>query len=1101
MNDLLRKPYDREVFLAFLRESFLPDDAEFGDEKKSTGLKYNYITGAIELCRIGSIGCTVIELHHVSDGDPRVGLSRDTFRLMSEFGIEKALVAFVSPNSANWRFSLVTIDLAIGDGKIQKTYSNPRRYSYYMGPDAKTRTPELYLGKKGRVKDFDDLKGRFSVEVVNREFYREIALAFTRLAGGTRVVGGKTEEFKGVLKLPSKASGDPKLKEFSVRLIGRLIFCWFLKKKLSNNKRPLIPESLLSSEKAKTTKDYYHEALEPLFFRVLNTPMHERDAECRKGEFAGIPFLNGGLFDPHVDDYYGKPSYRNMLKIPDEWFVDLFAILETYNFTIDENTTVDVDLSIDPEMLGRIFENLLAEINPETEETARKATGSYYTPRAIVDYMVNESLSQYLKSKTGIDSGKIDALLSYEEEHSPLSDDENEKVMQAFGEIRIIDPACGSGAFPIGVMQRMVLALQKADPDSKKWLESLLAVIPDPIMKSAIKKKYEEEKDVLDFIRKLGIIRQSIFGIDIQPIAVEIAKLRCFLSLVVEENVVDEKDNRNIEPLPNLDFKFVCANALIDAPEVASPVEVDGGVQGTLAVDTFFERLENLIKDYFHAYEPKQKRELHANIESLIDKKVDEKERELRNLYNGLYGKKKLSQKEEARRETVEREQLLWESYKNIFNGEPVGFFSTRYFFPEAIGGFDVVIANPPYLRADSGEDHLNFRKQILSSGRYNTLWEKWDLYIPFIELGYMLLKPGGIETMIVSDAYCHSKYAEKSQKWFLENAKILRLDFLSEIKIFDAAVRNITFFFQKANGDNNVPERRLHKPEFGKVALLTTDKQDLLDNRAFFPGETKVILNGIRIEQICYISKGMVVNADEKIAQGAFELHDLVSDNKDKIHQKPFVEGKHLAKWLPLFHKWLEWGTERAPALFSRPTFPQLYTVSEKLISVDMAANINTLRVCYDNNQLYHNHSAWSFVPWHLLNGVTNNSLKKVARYRSEKQKESLPRREELEKISARFFAKYLLAIMNSSVARYFLRSNRRSNIHLYPDDWKNLPIPDVDAKQQKQLVALVDKILDAKQKNPDADVSALEREIDLVVYRLYGLTDEEIRIVEGAT
>jgi len=193
-----------------------------------------------------------------------------------------------------------------------------------------------------------------------------------------------------------------------------------------------------------------------------------------------------------------------------------------------------------------------------------------------------------------------------------------------------------------------------------------------------------------------------------------------------------------------------------------------------------------------------------------------------------------------------------------------------------------------------------------------------------------------------------------------------------------------------------------------------------------------------------------------------------------------------------------LEWGTARAPTLFRRQTFPELYTVPEKLISVDMAAGVEKLRVAYDNHQLFHNHSAWSFVPWHSLHGVRNNSLKKAARSRGKKPpRPDLPRREELEETSRRFAVKYLLGVMNSSVAREFLRSNRRSNIHLYPDDRKQLPIPDVPLSSQTPIVALVDEILTAKRANPNADLTVFEADLSTRVAALYDLTPDEVHLV----
>ena len=341
-----------------------------------------------------------------------------------------------------------------------------------------------------------------------------------------------------------------------------------------------------------------------------------------------------------------------------------------------------------------------------------------------------------------------------------------------------------------------------------------------------------------------------------------------------------------------------------------------------------------------------------------------------------------------------------------------------------------------------------------------------------------------------------------------------MRLDFVGQLKLFDAGVRNIIFFVEKAGGTHWRPERRLHleradrlpeEPMIGNVKLLPTDEQRNLTHRTFFPEDAVAKTFSaatLPLETICYISVGIVAHADEKRAKGEFELADLVSETRDATHPKKFVEGKHLGRWVPISHRWLEWGTIRAPELFRRPTFLKLYEIPEKLISVDMSAGIDRLKVTYDDQHLFHNHSAWSFVPWHHLSGVKNTSIKKTARYPSETPKrEDLPNRLDLENQSRRFSAKFLAAVMNSSFAYDFLKANRRSNIHLFPDDWKQLPIPDVTPEQQAPIVALVDKILTAKRAKPDADVATLEAEADLLVTALYGLTPKEIKIVEGTT
>ena len=283
---------------------------------------------------------------------------------------------------------------------------------------------------------------------------------------------------------------------------------------------------------------------------------------------------------------------------------------------------------------------------------------------------------------------------------------------------------------------------------------------------------------------------------------------------------------------------------------------------------------------------------------------------------------------------------------------------------------------------------------------------------------------------------------------------------------------------------------RRLHGPAFGDVTELSSEEQKNLDERAFFPTDSyrALAVPNVPLGELCYVSVGMSVHADEKRAPGAFTLDDVVQDARDDEHPKPFIEGKQLERWLSRRNRWLEWGTERAPALFRAKTFPELYEVGEKLLSVDMAASETRPRVTFDDRRLHHNNSVWSFVPWHSLRGVRNRSIANRARYPGEKGREKYAKREDLERASRRFAIKYLLGVMNSSSAQDFLRAHRRSNIHLYPDDWKALPIPDVPPAEQRPIVAIVDSILTARRANPNADVSAMERELDTRVAALYG-------------
>ena len=972
----------------------------------------------------------------------------------------------------------------------------------------------LWMDAKKQKHNFDGLLAawldKLNTDKLNQKFYKELFNWFIRAVNESKFPTDKARILTG--------------EEHIIRLITRLLFVWFIKQK------GLVSDDLFNEAKVndllvgydqEAGDSYYRAVLQNLFFATLNTDIKKRGFSIEKNAthrnfslyrysreirdkkklvalFARTPFINGGLFDcldsekattfgGYRIDCFSDVHYKK-LSIPNRLFFDedgLFPLLNRYKFTVEENTPIEQEVALDPELLGRVFENLLAAYNPETRETARKQTGSYYTPRSVVDYMVDEALVASLAvNATPKDNDmefwedRLRYLLDYKDAFDDASElfekEESESIINAIAEIKVLDPAVGSGAFPMGILHKLTLALQRIDPDNQYW-QTLQKERAKRRADKAFDTKDHEARDAelleiseiferysSDFGRKLYLIQNSIFGVDIQPVACQIAKLRFFISLAIEQELEPKAQNFGIKPLPNLETRFVTANSLLC---------LGRHIQLTLRSDAIAQierELNNNRERYFHATQREEKL-YYKNQDALLRKKLADE------LQKASFTAKDADQIAQ------------WDLYDQ---NNTADWFDAEYMLG-VVGGFDIVIGNPPYVRADSSEQHLEMRQKIVDTNQYETLWEKWDLYIPFIERSYKLLKPGGVTTMIVSDAYCHSKYAKKSQEWFLKNSLIRRFDFFSKIKIFDAAVRNITYLFQKADGSNNKPERRVHDPEFGIVKLLPTDIQSKLTYRVFFPEDItfqQIHTPTVPLKEICYITKGMVVHAHESKADVEFELKNLVSDTVDKIHPKPFVEGKHLARWLPATNKWLEWGTGRAPDLFSRPTFPEIYESTEKLLSVDMAAGVDKLRVVYDSERLYHNHSVWSFVPWQTLSGVRNRSIKKQTRYNGETPKRpDLPKREELEETSQRFSIKFLLGVMNSNAARDYLRANRRSNIHLYPDDWKKLPIPDATPSQQAPIIKLVDQILEAKRMNPDADISTLEININNQVDKLY--------------
>jgi hypothetical protein len=361
----------------------------------------------------------------------------------------------------------------------------------------------------------------------------------------------------------------------------------------------------------------------------------------------------------------------------------------------------------------------------------------------------------------------------------------------------------------------------------------------------------------------------------------------------------------------------------------------------------------------------------------------------------------------------------------------------------------------------------------------------------------------------IISDAYNTSKYAARSHLFFVTNSRIERVDFCSQIPLFKAGVNNTIIHISRSTlSDGHKPVRirrwgdRPDEFEENKK-LLPTASQQQFGSEVFRPDGDSIASRrneSVNLGRICYISVGMVIHCDEKKAQGLFKAEDLISEHRDTRHPKAYVEGKDIARWKARRVRFLEYGTRRAPAMFRRPTFPELHEANERLIALRMCG-VEPV-VAYDDRRLLSNHTVIIFIPWWQLRGTKNKSIKKTAKYRTEvKATEARPIffREELEELSRRFEAKYLLAIMNSSFAKDFVNNRRRSKLDIYPDDWKALPIPPIPLVEQQQFVTLVNEVLTELQTtnnnmpaNTTDRVKELESEIDERVAALYSVSEK---------
>lgn len=775
LQKIFSKAFDDASWLEVLKSVFGAKLGLLAQPKPIQLLNEDKASAAFELGSFTTADDRIIGLYKI-EVKPEVWLERnkvglrELLRKVYDYDVDGAIIVFVQNDK--WRLSFVSEILVKNDeGEILKQATEPKRYTYLLGEGEKVRTPSDRLSKlAGKSLALQDILNAFSVEALNEEFYKIIQAYFYELVGGKIGKGKKVTDYgKGILQLPGVPNDKEHKKiyqEFAVRLIGRTVFCWFLKMKKSDAEAPLLPESLLSSKAVKQYSGYYHTILERLFFQTLNTPVEQRVENLPEGADQ-IPFLNGGLFEPGNQDYY-KPSNvtglsqnLNTLNIDDQWFVKFFEELEKYNFTIDENSVTDVEVSVDPEMLGRIFENLLAEIDPDSGETARKATGSFYTPREIVDYMATESLVQYIHNKTNLQQDQLRPIFKMmDKQDFDFNKAETEAILDALDQVKILDPACGSGAFPMGVLQKIVQALQKLDPDAEWWKKRQVARVSNAIVRKQLKEKLESSG--VEYARKIGVIQNSLYGVDIQPVAAEISKLRCFLSLVVDENIDENKPNRGIEPLPNLEFKFVTADTLIKLPE-------ENGQRGLFDNWEEMQELEELRNDYIQSY-GKQKQRIKEQFLKVQQKMFKDQ--------LSLFSDK----------ESRAYQLSTW----NPFGHEKSDWFDPKWMF--GVEKFDVVIGNPPYvdIKALPKEAVKDYFK------RFETTSNRINLYSIFIERGTHFVSDSGVlsyihpNSLLVNDSY------QKIREFILND--LGRIVKLPDSVFTTATVETMLLFLSKGN-------------------------------------------------------------------------------------------------------------------------------------------------------------------------------------------------------------------------------------------------------------------------------------------------------------
>ena len=1003
------------------------------------------------------------------------------------------------------------------------------------------------------VTSFDTLHNAWekvlNTEALNKQFYRNL---FAWYEWAVKAATFPTDENRTL---------EPA--EHVIRLITRLLFIWFLKEK------NLVAEelfskahiqSLLKAADFDTDASYYRAVLQNLFFATLNTEMSQRgfskstqsghrnfsryrykteirDTDKLLSLFAKTPFINGGLFDClDSEDATRDGGYRidcfsdvhyDKLHIANRLFFDetrgLFPLLQHYKFTVEENTPVEQEVALDPELLGRVFENLLAAYNPETGATVRKQTGSYYTPRAIVDYMVEEALVATLSQKCNPTDGDaklwaerlhylLDYAQAFDDANEWFDDAETDAIVRAISELKVLDPAVGSGAFPMGMLHKLTLALRRLDPDNSRWeqlqkeralqrAEIAFDTQDDTARREElvdIDETFKRYRDS-DFGRKLYLIQNSIFGVDIQPVACQIAKLRFFISLAIEQAPEQAAENFGIKPLPNLETRFIAANTLIGLK-----------AERTLTSKNT-QNLERQLRD-------NRERHFHATTRSrkLACKRVD------RDLRAAL-----ATELKHVGMPADDAEKLAhWDPYDP---NATASWFDPEWMFG-VTDGYDVMIGNPPYIKEYTFKTAFDgLRESPYYQG-------KMDIWYLFTCKGLDLVKnSGGLVTFIAQNNWVTSYGASKMRNKVIQDAQILSLIDFGSFKIFESGIQTMIMIFRKdaASESYSFDYRRLHGTDLDindVLSLLNKEQNSRAEYLmptlkrseykagplTFSDPQVELVLEKIVLKGNLYL------NSNTEVAQGIVYPQDRINKASRKVLGNNFEVGNGIFVLSQKEKDQISFTQEELDLIKPAYTTQELgryygnSTNQEWVIYTDsgfknenrieaypnIKAHLDQFReVITSDNKPYGLHRARN--PY-FFQGEKIISVRKCA-------KPTFTYVNFDSYVSATFYViktertnqKYLTGLLNSKLIAFWLKHKGKMQGTNYQIDKQPLlalplisPSPDVQAA----IEIVVDQIFAAKAADSNANTAALEKEIDQLVYALYDLTPEEIAIVAAA-
>ena len=1134
----------------------------------------------------------------------------------------------------DWRFSFLHVE--------KGNTTSAKRFTYLLGKAHKARTVAERFDKlkktiaeqKHSVISDQVLFDAFSVEALTQEFYGKLYNWYLWAV-----------DDRSKITFPNRTDTDQDDRENiqtkMLRLITRLMFVWFIKQK------HLVPDSLFDTKtlggilrtfdpQSRTEGNYYNAILQNLFFATLNQEIADRQfisdkifqgksdsytiknlyrdneseswftfPDNQKKQrvmqlFETVPYLNGGLFDCldkfkyipetqkwEADKFYdgfsskgtrspnGNLKYRAFVpncfffapehkeiikeKIKGEYkdqekdVCGLIELFGQYNFTVEENSPADSEISLDPELLGKVFENLLAAYNPETQDSARKSTGSYYTPREIVDYMVNESLIAYLTGKCGHQEAAIRALF---DDHQPSIPDNAQKVASDLRNIRILDPACGSGAFPMGILLRITSILERLQPS-----------------------------DFNKYQTKIELIKNCIFGIDIQPIAMLICKLRFFISLICdsEYNADDKQNNFGITPLPSLETKFVAANSLL-------PAEVRKYDNDWTQDQQLLQLKQQLIALRKQALEIRSHRLKVKNQESdldLCDKieqyiistatqpdqtKIEHWQREIEKAQAEL----PKYQHEQWVDETVAQQTLFEMGEPSMFRSDvnakkrnellvrihncedaiarergksaPSGFaeairqvahwnpydqntvspfFDADWMFG-VTEGFDIVIGNPPYVRVQTLNSNDASMAKAYTNEYSSVIIGNYDLYLLFMSCGLKLINECGITNYILPNKFLQATMGTKIRKIFKEGKKIRRILDFGTNQIFKNATTYTCIIFLGKNDKDLVEYKKFnngdHFLDFKSIVFDNIHFCQLPDNAnwSFQIGESNSIIEKIKSQPYSFSNITGKIFKGSSTGNDKIFLLDLVSETdnsylvKSEIQSNPFEVEKGICRKFIYGESVLRYAKPSPTKLLLFP----YHKVNEKYVLLSSSDFIKSYPLAFRYLNTFKDILMSRKLPLCDDNFFKYSAARSLNEY--EQSKILIPDMLVSNRIgfdeNGEFFTgpaihcpifneigkkinvKVFLGILNSKVFWYFISHTstalRGDAYRLTPEFLNDFAFPQITTAQQSEIIEMVDEILS----NPTSKrAKDLEDDIDDIVYKLYDLDDKEIAVVKG--